>query len=201
MAPTTPSAPVLDTPNPETRLPRWVPRLIIWGLFLLGLYLVRDFFFTGFLTFLFCYLILAVVGWAMTRLSPDRDRPWLRRLLVLAFFVVVPLILLGVGLLVGPRLLDQGQRAAGWFSNLNAENEAARLLEGQVGSSEFAREFGTPDDPRYAKGLEEFRATGAQHVTAYHDFPAIAALVEGSFVTQFMQAQRTRARMRLLHLG
>jgi predicted PurR-regulated permease PerM len=182
-------------------LPSWVPRLIIWGLFFLGLYLVRDFFFTGFLTFLFCYLILTVVGWAMTRLSPDHDRPWLRRVLVLAVFVVVPLVLLTAGLLVGPRLLDQGQRAAGWFSNLNAETEAARLVEPAVSTSEFVREYGAPDDPRYTKALEEFRATGEQHVSAYHDFPAIVALVEGGFVKQFTSAQRTRARLRLLHLG
>jgi predicted PurR-regulated permease PerM len=175
--------------------------LLIWSLFLFGLYLVRDFFFTAFLTFVFCYLILSVVGWAMTRLSPDRDRPWLRRVLVLSLFVVAPLVLVVVGILVGPRLLDQGQRAAGWFSNLNAETEAARLLEPSVGASEFAHAYGTPDDPRYAKGLEDFRATGEQHVTAYHDFPAVMAMVEGSFVKQYTPAERTRARLRLLHLG
>jgi predicted PurR-regulated permease PerM len=175
--------------------------LLIWGLFFFGLYLVRDFFFMDFLTFSFCYLILTVVGWAMTRLSPDRDRPWLRRLLVLGVFVVVPLVLLTIGILIGPRLLDQGQRAAAWFSNLNAETEAARLLERSMSNSEFAQEYGAPDDPRYAKALEEFRATGEQHVAAYHDFPAIVALVEGSFVKQFASAQRTRARLRLQHLG
>jgi predicted PurR-regulated permease PerM len=190
-----------DPTSPEMRLPRWVTRLIIWGLFFVGLYLFRDFFFTAFLTFLFCYLILAVVGWAMTRLSPDRDRPWLRRLLVLGVFVIAPVVLVTIGFVVGPRLLDQGQRAAGWFSNLDAESEAARLLERPVGAAEFTREFGAPDDSRYAKGLEEFRATGEQHVAAYHDFPAIEALVDGSFVKQFTPAQRTRARLRLLHAG
>jgi predicted PurR-regulated permease PerM len=186
---------------PQVPVPRWGIRLVIWGLFFFVLYLVRDFFFTGFLTFLFCYLILAVVGRVMTRLSPDRDRPWLRRLLVLAVFVVVPLVLLTIGMLVGPRLLDQGQHAAAWFSNLNAETEAARLLERSMSTSEFAQEYGAPDDPRYTKALEEFRATGEQHVGAYHDFPAIVALVERIFVKQFAAAQRTRARLQLLHLG
>jgi predicted PurR-regulated permease PerM len=201
MTPATPSATVPETPDQQGRMPRWATRLVIWGLFLFAIYLVRDFFFTGFLTFVFCYLILGVVGWGMARLSTDRDRPWLRRVLVLAVFAVVPVVFLIIGFLVGPRLLDQAQRAAGWFSNLDAETETARLVESSVGASEFTRQYGTPEDPRYAKGLEEFRATGAQHVTAYQDFPAITAMVEGSFVKQFTPAERTRARQRLVHLG
>src|SRR5262249_23078787 len=152
----TTAASVGETASPDSRLPRWVMRAVIWGLFLVGMYLIRDFFFTAFLTFLFCYLILAVVGRAMSRLSPDRDRPGLRRALVLCVFVVVPLVLLVAGFLVGPRLLDQGQRAAAWFGSLDAETEAARLLEHSVSTSEFAREYGAADDPRYTKALEEF---------------------------------------------
>ena len=63
-------------------------KLGIWCVFLAVIYLARDFFFTGFMTFLFCYLTLGVVGRAMKRLSPDRDRPWLRRLLTVAVFVL-----------------------------------------------------------------------------------------------------------------
>ena len=85
-----------------------VRKLVIWGLFLVVLYLARDFFFTAFMTFLFCYLTLAVVGWAMGRLSPNQERPWLQRLLTVAVFVLVPVILLGVGTLIGPPLWRQG---------------------------------------------------------------------------------------------
>src|SRR5262252_4978336 len=94
-------------------------RMYIWALFLVLLYLARDFFFMAFMTFLFCYFTLAVVGWGMRRLSPDRDRPVLRRVLTVAFFIVVPLALLGVAVVVAPRVLDQGQRLAGWMSQIN----------------------------------------------------------------------------------
>src|SRR5262245_29513444 len=104
--PPQPAGPVA-APAPSAERARWsvlARRLIIWGLFLAVLYLARDFFFTAFMTFLFCYLTLAVVGWGMRRLSPEQERLWLRRLLTVAVFVLVPLALLGVGTLVGPPL-------------------------------------------------------------------------------------------------
>src|SRR5262249_20894942 len=57
-------------------------RLAIWGVFFAVLYLARDFFFVAFMTFLFSYLTLAVVGRGMQRLSPAPGRPGVRRLLV-----------------------------------------------------------------------------------------------------------------------
>jgi predicted PurR-regulated permease PerM len=176
-------------------------RIAIWGLFLLVLYLARDFFFTAFMTFLFCYLTLAVVGRLMKRLSPDRERPWLRRLLTVGVFVLVPLLLLGLGVLVGPRLVEQGQQLAGWAAHVTPEAEAARLLEGWVGPSEFRNQYGGPDDPRYRDGLEAFRAAGATHVKAYQDFPALEAWVEGGFSKQFSERQVGRTRLRLLREG
>jgi predicted PurR-regulated permease PerM len=176
-------------------------RLAIWILFLAVVYLARDFFFTAFMTFLFSYLTLAVVGRGMQRLSPDRERPWLRRLLTVSVFVLVPLALVGVGLLVGPRLIDQGQRLAGWLGHVSPETEATRLLENPVGSSEFKSQYGGPDDPRYQKGLEEFRQTGVLHVQAYNEFPHLEAWVEGGFKKKFDEAERSRVRARLLGEG
>src|SRR5262245_43446024 len=95
--PDSPSDPV--TGRPARFL---VQKLAIWALFLLLLYLTRAFFFTAFMTFLFCYLTLALVGWGMARLSPDQERPWLRRLLTVAVFVLVPLGLVGLGAVIGP---------------------------------------------------------------------------------------------------
>src|SRR5262245_27851309 len=114
MSPTTDHAARAEVASGEAAWPRWLTRLLIWGLFLGGLYLVRDFFFTAFLTSLFSYLTLAVVGRAMARLSPGQERPGLRRRLVLTVFLCVPLLLLLLGILVGPRMVEQGQRVAGW---------------------------------------------------------------------------------------
>jgi predicted PurR-regulated permease PerM len=184
--------------------PSWpgvLKRLAIWGLFLAALYVARDFFFTGFMTFLFSYMTLAVVGRGMQRLSPNRERPGLRRLLTVAVFVLVPLALLGGGFLVGPRLIEQGQRLAGWLAHVSPETEATRLLENPIGSYEFQSQYGKPGDPRYQKGLEEFRATGVQHVQAYNDFPHLEAWVEGGFKKQFDEAESGRIRARLLREG
>src|SRR5262245_2590997 len=80
-------------------LPALVKKLAIWALFLLVLYLARDFFFTAFMTFMFSYVILALVGWGMQRLAGGQERPGLRRLLTVALFVLLPVALAGVGFL------------------------------------------------------------------------------------------------------
>jgi predicted PurR-regulated permease PerM len=176
-------------------------KLAIWGLFLGLLYVARDFFFTAFMTFLFCYLTLAVVGWAMRRLSPDRERAWLRRLLTLAVFVLTPLAVVGIGRLVGPGLFEQAQHLAGWLNQTNPETEVTRLLEGYVGSSRFKQEYGGPEDPRYQKALAEFRATGQRHVKEYQDFPSLEAWLDGSFARGYSEAEQARIRSRLAREG
>jgi hypothetical protein len=176
-------------------------KLGIWCAFLAVLYLARDFFFTAFMTFLFCYLTLAVVGWAMRRLSPGQERMWLRRLLTVGVFVLVPLVLLGVGALLAPRLIEQGHRLGGWLSQVNPETEVARQLEDFVGPIEFKREYGGKDDERYKKALAEFAKQGERHVEAYNNFPHLEAWVEGSFGKAYTEAEQGRIRSRLMREG
>src|SRR6516165_8963885 len=176
-------------------------RLAIWALCLAVLYLARDFFFTAFMTFLFSYITVALVGWGMKRLSPDRERPGLRRLLTVAVFVLGPLVLLGVGILVGPRLVAQAESIAGWLGHINPESEVQRNLEQFIGPSEFRQQYGTPDDPRYQKGLDEFRNSPAQHVQEYYDFPTIEAWMEAGFGKQFTETEIGRIRARLTKKG
>jgi predicted PurR-regulated permease PerM len=176
-------------------------KLAIWALFLLILYLARDFFFTAFMTFMFSYVILALVGWSMKRLAGDQERPGLRRLLTLAMFILLPLALAGVGFLIAPGLVDQGRRMAGWISKVNPETEVAHLLEQYVAPGEFGREYGGPDDPRYQKGLEEFRQSGETHVAEYNEFPRLEAWVDGGFSKHFADAESGRIRSRLLSEG
>jgi predicted PurR-regulated permease PerM len=176
-------------------------RLAIWALCLAVLYLARDFFFTAFMTFLFSYFTVALVGWGMKRLAPDRERPALRRLVTVAVFVLGPLVLLGVGLLVGPRLVAQAESIAGWLGHINPETEVQRNLEKFIGPSEFSQQYGKPGDPRYQEGLDEFRKSPAQHVQEYYDFPTIEAWMEAGFSRQFTAAERGRLRARLTKEG
>jgi hypothetical protein len=97
--------------------------------------------------------------------------------------------------------VEQGQHLAGWLSQVSPETEVTRLLEGFVGPSEFKQKYGGPQDPRYQKGLEEFRTTGERHVAAYQDFPHLEAWVEGGFRKSFDEAQRGRIRARLAREG
>jgi predicted PurR-regulated permease PerM len=175
--------------------------LAVWGLFLLLVYLARDFFFTAFMTFMFCYLTLALVGLGMRWLAGGRERPGLRRLLTVAVFVLVPLALAGVGTLLAPRVIAQGQHFAGWLSRVSPESEVAHLLEEHVGPSEFRREYGGPQDERYQKALEEFRKGGARHVAEYNQFPRLEAWVDGGFSRQFADAESGRIRVRLTREG
>jgi predicted PurR-regulated permease PerM len=163
--------------------------------------LVREFFFAAFMTFLFSYLILAVVGRAMRRLSPDEERPWLRRLLTVGVFVIVPIGLLGIGILVGPRLIQQAQHLAGWLGHVSPEAEVSHTLGNFVGPMLFKQEYGDPKDPRYQKGLKEFRESGDSHVAAYNDFPKLDAWLEGGFRKRFVDAERGRIRARLAREG
>jgi predicted PurR-regulated permease PerM len=185
----------------ELTWPQLVKGLAIWALFLAGVYLARDFFFTAFMTFLFSYLALALVGLAMKRLAHGRDRPGLRRLLTIGVFVLGPLVLVGLGTLIAPRLVEQGRHLAGWLSQVSPETEVSRVLEGFVGPAEFKQKYGGPDDPRYQKALEEFRATGRRYVEAYNEFPHIEAWVEGGFRKEFVTAESGRIRAHLLHEG
>jgi predicted PurR-regulated permease PerM len=199
----TTNAPPAETPTALVAPARMglVKKLAIWAAFLALLYLARDFFFTAFMTFLFCYLTLAVVGWAMKRLSPQQERLWLRRLLTVGVFLLVPLILLGIGALIAPHLIEQGHRLGGWLSQTSPEAEVARQLEEFVGPYEFKQRYGKPDSTAYQKALAEFREEGRSHVDAYNQFPQLEAWVEGGFSKQFTEATRARTRSRLLREG
>src|SRR5262249_29519616 len=163
-----------------------------WSLFILFLYLTRDFFFTGLMTFLFSYLALGLIGWCMRRLAGKRlhdptytENAGLRRLVTVGIFVLVPIFLIALGIVVMPRLIQQAQHLAGWLGQVSPEGEVARLLEGFVGPSEFRHHYSGPEDPQYQKDFDDFKKTQVLHVKEYHDFPSLEAWVEGSFGKDF----------------
>jgi len=195
-----PQLPIKPNSNPLPA-PELLKKLAIWSLFLAFLYLTRDFFFTGFMTFLFSYLILGLVGWCMKRLSLNQDKPGLRRLLTLAVFIVIPLVLVGVAILIAPALLRQGQQLGGWLSQVNPESEVSRLFENYVGPAEFKNKYTGPQDPAYQQDLEKFRASEVLHVNEYHDFPHLEAWVGGAFNKNFTDAARAGIHSRLSREG
>ena len=191
-------------PSPSPDRPGWPPlirKTAIWAPFLAFCYLMRDFLVLGLMTFVFCFVTLAVVRWGMRWFSPGRERPWLRRLLTAAVYVVIPLVLVELGSLVTPRLLEQGQHLAGWLSRANAESEAARVLEYFIGPYLFAQAYRNPRDPNYQRSLEAFRASDERYGKAYDAFPTLEAWVEDEFHQQFGNAEAARIRDRLAREG
>lgn len=64
----------------------WWHKPLIWSALLVLLYLLREFFLIGFLTFLFCFIVRSAVGILMRRLSPNGDDPRLDLILTLSIF-------------------------------------------------------------------------------------------------------------------
>lgn len=196
------SAPKPDaSTHPERSWPLLVKKLLIWAIFLTAVYLVSNFFLLIFLTFMLCYLTLGVVGVCMPWLERGRERPWLRRGLTVVVLLLIPLVFLGGLGLLASRLIGQAQNVSGWLAHADPEAEIARVVEGIVGPSEFAREYGGPDDPRFQQGLAEFRERGDRYVAEYLDFPALEARLEGGFHKRFDEEERARQRFRLTREG
>jgi hypothetical protein len=116
----------------------------VWVLFLAAVYVARDFFFTAFMTFLFSYVALALVGWGTRRLAPGRDRPALRRLLTVAVIVLIPLILVGVGAWLAPRLLQQGKTPGRPPESGQSRNRGVAHPGGHRGPDQRHPEFPVP---------------------------------------------------------
>jgi predicted PurR-regulated permease PerM len=137
----------------------------------------------------------------MKRMSPDRERPTLRRLVTLSIFVLIPLVLLGLSIFIVPKLIAQGQRFVGWVSQANPETEMARILEQFFGPYQFRQQFGGPHDPRYQEALTRFRHSGESHVANYLEFSKLETWIEGGFNRQFTETETVRRRAHLLAEG
>lgn len=195
------------SPSTDTLLPGWVmalllfKKLVIWGLFFAIIYLGREFFFLGFMTFIFSYMALHVVNWWMNRLWPGRDFPGRRKLLTVLVFLCLPVLMFGVGFLVMPHLVSQAQHFIGWVSQTNPEAEVAHLLEGMLAPSEFEQQFGNAQDPRYQKALLDFQKSGDRYVKQYLDFSRLQNWLEGGFNRQFSDVLRSKWRTQLVNEG
>lgn len=178
-----------------------VEKIIVWALFLLALYLLRDFFFTLFMTFLFTYLTNKITTGFERLLSRGRNPLWLHRVLTIGVFAFFFLTLWLVGNIVASRVICQGQNIVGWLSRCDPQAEITRMMQKTVGSYLFKQTYGAPGDARYEKGLKDFQNRGKRGRTAYDDFPSLVAWVEGSFSKRFEDEEKFRLRMELLRQG
>ena len=184
-----------DLPNPSAASTRslaqqtWWQKPLIWGSFLLVLYLLREFFLIGFLTFLVCFIVRSSVGVLMRRISPGRPSRGLELLLTLCVFLGILLVLYGLGRLFVPEVVRQGKSLVTQMKALNAAQVQNAILGKTVGTWEFERQFGTPQDPRYQKGLTEFQAAGRSGEGMYEAFPGLHSRLQSEFEATYEQAQ------------
>lgn len=135
----------------------WWYSPLIWGSLLLLLYLLRDFFLIGFLTFLLCFVVRSLVVATKRRIDPRHENRRLDWILTLAIFFGCCLILFGLGRYFVPEVLHQGKSLAVQLRKLNAEEVRNSLLSRTIGAWEFNEEFGSPSDPRYQLGWKHFQ--------------------------------------------
>lgn len=121
--------PLRPWPHPWNRIIPVAQKLLVWGLFFAVLWFLRDFFFLVFVTFVFSYLM----NHGVVRLERRIPR---RRLRVALVFLALLAVITGLGLTIGPRMIQQAQKfrtdIPTYLDKLQAEVEQARHGEGML---------------------------------------------------------------------
>lgn len=177
--------------NPTLSLAQqtWWHKPLIWGTFLVLLYLLREFFLIGFLTFLFCFIVRSLVGFLKRRLGSNSDDYRTDLILTLLVFFVICGILYGVGRYFVPQLIRQSKSLVAQMKDSSAAQVQNTLLANTVGAWSFERKYGIPDDPRYQRGLSEFEAAGRNGEGLYREFPKLNTRLQAEFESNYEQAQ------------
>lgn len=148
----------------------WLPweRLLIWSLFLLGVYVLRHFFFIIFMTFLIAYGMCSVVAAAMRVLSPHRARPWLQRLVVVVSFVLLLGVLFGVGSFLYHPLKAQFAELILWARTVNLDQVTRNVMTRTLGGWRFESEYRSGEgrerlDTAFARFQDELSSDEDSH--------------------------------------
>ncbi|MEQ9380078.1 MAG: AI-2E family transporter [Pirellulales bacterium] len=179
--------PSLTTRYPEPAQQTWWHKPLIWATFVALLYVLREFFLVGFLTFLFCFIVRSAVGALIRRISPGQKSQRLDSLLTLVVFLGICLTLYGLGRFFVPPVIRQGKSLATQIKNLSAAEVQNMLLANTVGSWKFKQQFGQPTDPRYQRAFSEFQAAGNSGEGLYQQFPALHSRLEAEFEAYYEQ--------------
>ena len=167
----------------------WWYKPLIWAVFLVLLYLLREFFLIGFLTFLICFIVRGLVGFLMRRIAPNRESRSMELILTLAIFVAVCLGLYGVGRLVVPLGIREGKSLVAQLQTMGPAGLQNSLLSNTVGTWQFQRQFGTSEDQRYQAEFKKFQESGRSGEGLYQSFPKLNSRLQAEFESSFERAQ------------
>lgn len=174
---------------------RW-QKILIWGGLLLLLYVLREFFLIGFLTFLFCFIVRSLVGWISRRISVVRDDQANDLIITISTFLVILLVFFGLGQLFLPKVMLQGKSLLAQMKALDAAEVQNALLARTAGAWQFNRQFGDPSDARYQKAFLEYQNSGQSGEGLYRLFPSLHARLQSEFEAKYEEAQLVHLRSR-----
>lgn len=183
------SASPVAAPTSSLNQQPWWHKPLIWGGFLVLLYLLREFFLIGFLTFLLCFVVRSLVGLLSRRIAPNRQGHRLELTLTLAIFVAICLLLYGLGRYFVPQVIRQARSIVVQLQNTSPEEVQNSVLSSTVGSWQFNRQYGDPDDTRYQQAFQDFQASGRNGEGLYDSFPKINSRLQAEFEAEYEQAQ------------
>jgi predicted PurR-regulated permease PerM len=138
----------------------WFPweKVLIWGLFLLAVYVLRHFFFIIFMTFMTTYIMTNVVKRVTRLLSPRSERAWLQRVVTVFAFALLIAVLYGGGTFLYHPLRTQAEGLVNYVRGVNVEEVIKNVLAKTVGALQFSSYYRGKDGEQRMKGdFEKFR--------------------------------------------
>ncbi len=167
----------------------WWHKPLIWVTFVALLYVLREFFLIGFLTFLICFIVRSLVGFLTRHVTHGRGGHRLDLLLTLSVFLGCCCGLYGLGRFFVPELIRQGKSLVTQMKNSSAEDLQNMLLAKTIGTWQFDSQYGGPADPRFQTGLSQFLADGRGGEGLYQRFPKLDSRLRDEFEADYEQAQ------------
>jgi predicted PurR-regulated permease PerM len=173
---------MISTPPPATgleyfnRLP-W-ERIVTWGLVFLVLYLLRDFFFIIFATFLICYFALRFSGLILQRIPEPRRTVGIQRATMTVVFVVFLLLFVALLLAIFPELFRQGRAVVMRAEATNLQAESEEVLDRTVGSYLYQRQLATTTPADLQRAINDHRASADFGQGWWKSWPVIQSAVQ-----------------------
>lgn len=184
-APPEPGTPVpVDAKNPR-RFFDWLPweKITIWGLVLLGIWVLRDFFFVIFMTFIVTYIMRSVIVRVVWLVARRRQAPLLERGLALVGFAALLGGLYLAGSWLWPPVENQFHVLKGKIEQFDANQFIEELGAKTIGAFLFNRKYGTTEEEAYEIAFQEWIDKGAvrERPLDYQTFADLDAPIRGAF--------------------
>ncbi len=169
--------------------PDWWFKPVIWIVLIALIYVLKEFFLIGFLTFLICFLVRGLVRLLKRQMAPNNESHWLDLILTLFVFVAFCATLYAAGRFFVPQVVRQGRSLLAHLQNASIESIQNTLLANTIGNWQFHRQFGSPTDDRYANEFKSFQQSGRSGEGLYKSFPQLYARLQTEFESNFEQVQ------------